>query len=102
MNSKKMRLIDAEKLLDEGIRARDGINDNGLLYIPLADVRKSIKNAPAIDAVPVVRCGECLWWDNAENSFQGRCALSGSYPTRNWYCANGQRKEGDDNGQETR
>lgn len=50
----RMRLIDADALLEDGIRVGYGINDNGLLMVPLRDVHKSIKNAPTVDAVAVV------------------------------------------------
>lgn len=45
------------------------------------------------DAEPVVRCKDCEYWTKQSNSLQGRCALSGSYPTGAWYCANGERRE---------
>lgn len=46
-----MRLIDADKLLKDGIRVEYGYNDNGLVLVPMRDVRKSIENAPTVDAV---------------------------------------------------
>ena len=52
-----------------------------------------IKSAPTIDAVPVVRCKDCKWWTKQEKSIQGRCALTGTYPTGGWYCGNGERKD---------
>lgn len=45
------------------------------------------------DFVKVVRCKDCEWWSKQKDSLQGRCGLSGTYPTGNWYCANGKRKE---------
>ena len=48
-----MRLIDADALLNDGIRVRCGFYDNGLIMIPMRDVRESIKNAPTIEAEPV-------------------------------------------------
>ena len=48
-----MRLIDADALLESGICAEYGYNDNGLLLIPMRDVTNSIRNAPTIDAEPV-------------------------------------------------
>jgi hypothetical protein len=53
MEERKMRLIDADALLEDGIRASHGLNEDGLLYIPFRDVTKSIKNAPTVDAIPV-------------------------------------------------
>ena len=37
-----MRLIDADALLESGICAEYGYNDNGLLLIPMRDVTNSI------------------------------------------------------------
>ena len=55
-----MRLIDADVLLESGICAEYGYNDNGLLLIPMRDVTNSIRNAPTIDAEPV-RHGRWLY-----------------------------------------
>ena len=55
-----MRLIDADALLESGICAEYGYNDNGLLLIPMRDVTNSIRNAPTIDAEPV-RHGRWLY-----------------------------------------
>ena len=41
-----MRLIDADKF---EVHCRDGINEDGLLYVRYADVMESIRNAPTID-----------------------------------------------------
>lgn len=62
-----MRLIDADALLEEGIRVSYGYNDNGVVLIPMGDVRQSIKIAPTIEAEPVrhgkwtiyKECSEC-------------------------------------------
>ena len=54
-----------------------------------------IECAPTIDAVPVIRCKDCKWWTKQEKSIQGRCALTGTYPTGGWYCGNGERKDDD-------
>lgn len=48
------------------------------------------------DFVEVVRCKDCEWWTKQKDSLQGRCGLNGTYPTGNWYCANGKQKEGTD------
>ena len=48
------RLIDANKLIKNGIRVSYGFDNDGKLLIPMGDVIRSIKEAPTIDAVPVV------------------------------------------------
>lgn len=55
-----MRLIDADALLESGICAEYGYNDNGLILIPMRDVTNSIRNAHTIDAEPV-RHGRWLY-----------------------------------------
>ena len=109
-----MRLIDADALLESGICAEYGYNDNGLLLIPMRDVTNSIRNAPTIDAVPVVRCRECKYWGDEDGKLQrsdgmlfARCKIhnylldgrhTGWCPTENDFCSYGERKEGADNG----
>ena len=77
-----MRLIDAEPLLAEAMA------DGAYGYVDA----KQIADAPTIDAVPVVRCKDCRWWTKQEASLQGRCDAYGMYPTGEWYCARGERK----------
>lgn len=50
-------------------------------------------NRRANDVAEVVHCKDCKWWTKQSDSEQGRCALSGHYPTGCWYCANGERRE---------
>lgn len=46
-----MRLIDADAI---ELKARKGIDEDGLLFIPYADVKKSIDNTPTISQwIPV-------------------------------------------------
>ena len=78
-----MRLIDADTLK---IRAEYGYNDNGLLFVPLRDVKRSIDNAPTVDAVDVVRCGECKY-RNTEH-FWLMCAGR----QEDFFCAQGERR----------
>lgn len=41
----------------------------------------------------LIRCKDCEFWENKNDSLQGRCALLQMYPTGEWYCANAERKE---------
>lgn len=80
------RYIDKDKLLDD-------LN----WYAPSeynAKVNEIIVKQPEADVVEVVRCKDCEYWDKQSDSFQGRCALSGNYPTGGWYCANAKRRSG--------
>ena len=40
-----------------------------------------------------IHCKDCEYWEKAENSLQGRCCLLQMYPTGEWFCGNGKRKE---------
>ena len=58
-----------------------------------------IEKAPTIDAVPVVRCRECKWWQ--EDDDVGHCDNPDgldNYAKPEDFCSYGERKEGADNG----
>ena len=57
----------------------------------------AIKDSPTIDAVPVVRCRECIYWTGVALGM--RCKLY-SFPPNVWicskpddFCSKGQREE---------
>ena len=54
---------------------------------------KMVEKLPAADVVRVVRCKDCEYWEKGSDSAQGRCDLTGNYPTGTWFCANGERNE---------
>lgn len=48
-----------------------------------------ITQMPTIDAVPVVRCKECVWCDE-----HGYCDKNEMFvENREWFCADGERKD---------
>lgn len=76
------RLIDADKLPKYTGYA-----------LSASEVAKAVENAPTVDAVPVVRCGECkhreektFWCEKVQDFI--------SNPE--WFCADGERKGGDE------
>ena len=71
------------------------------------DVAKAIDNAPTVDAVPVVRCKECIhrpkMLDNHDDEFdlefpdhkcpcQCEDGFYSWYPADDWFCADGERR----------
>lgn len=66
-----MRLIDADELLK-------GKEDHQMISTHL------IWNAPTVDAVPVIRCKDCRWWDKSEDSPFGY--LADQYGLWIWLC----------------
>lgn len=47
-----------------------------------------IETEPALDAVPVVRCGDCKWYDSAFYA----CSKCGVCVNRDFYCADGEKE----------
>ena len=95
--SSKKRLIDANKLIKNGIRVSYGFDNDGVLLIPMGDVIRSIKNAPTINDVEVVRCLDCkhLMFSDC----YGECDMGYMGVVRpDDFCSRGERKEGADNG----
>lgn len=104
------RLIDANKLV---IRFEYGIQEDGLLFVPFRDVQKSVKRAPTVDAVPVVRCKDCEYWgDEAGVTVRtdgvrfARCKVHnlcvrgkkiGWCPTEDDFCSQGERRTDNEN-----
>ena len=77
-----MRLIDADAFIDKMKRTNR--------YF---DVKFDIEEMPTIDAVPVVRCDNCVLHEN--------CITEDTYilaMIENPFCCVGKRKEGADNG----
>lgn len=93
--SSKKRLIDANKLLKNGIRVSYGFDNDGVLLIPIGDVIRSIKNAPTINDVEVCRCSDCkhLMFSDC----YGECGKGYMGVVRpDDFCSRGERKEGAD------
>lgn len=98
-----MRLIDADALasalnngrLEEQTGRAVPFNAGVAFALTMVEYAPTIepKRGEWIDAVPVVMCKDCKWWTKQEKSIQGRCALTGTYPTGGWYCGNGERRD---------
>ena len=61
----------------------------------------AVDDAPTIDTVPVVRCGECKYWsevDTSDGLRYGQCDRPGSairgncFIRESWFCADGERE----------
>ena len=90
-----MRLIDADNLAPD-------ICDAEIEYgtKPVHFSANAIDFAPTIDAVPVVRCRECIYFEDSQINEKGFliCPASGMEITDMDFCSYGERKEGADNG----
>lgn len=89
-----MRLIDAD-VLSDGLY--DGeVNNGGDLLMALFQM--VIDETPTVDAVPVVRCKDCVYWNPYKSHhYKGHfCDVVTLFVQENEYCAWGKRKGGEE------
>ena len=104
-----MKLVDADalmetlKILRDGNKAEDESIETSLIAIGIQEAYcsaiEAVQDAPTIDAVPVVRCEDCQYWqpptyqEQEDGSTVGHCtaALNGQQTDAYWFCADGTR-----------
>ena len=66
--------------------------------VSVAAMKSFIKNRPAADVAPVVRCKDCKYWqDNNDGYPHEECRWgNGETPEPDDFCSYGERKEGAD------
>lgn len=90
------RLIDADALLHVLCTSSypQDVDIGKAYYI----FKKELKNAPTVDAVSVVRCGDCKrrrsdgYCTKYQKNIDGQTTVW-FMPSDDWYCADGVRKE---------
>ena len=98
-----MRLIDADALQNILLPITTALeHEYGSLGGAVSGCMKHIDNDPTVDAVPVVRCKDCVngtVFVNKQGAEYVDCVLD-DYSVRKPtdYCSYGKRKEGADNG----
>jgi hypothetical protein len=55
-------------------------------------IRKYFEEIPAVDAVPIIRCADCKWWNGSTLGTAHRCAALHIATTGELYCAAADRK----------
>lgn len=91
-----MRLIDADAV---EFKVEYGYDNKGVLLVPYRDIKKSIAAAKTVDAVPVVRCRDCIYTRKVYGRLvckYGTCA--GCILRDDFFCANGERRGGGEDG----
>lgn len=79
------RLIDADAL---ETRMGNLCDEFGTDHLFIDAIIYEIENAPTIDAVEVIRCESCKWYEpECEN-----CDFWGGYRNPDHYCGEGERK----------
>ena len=92
-----MRLIDADALDREMYRKSFEVDDgrnvwNSGLWIRYKIFEEAIRDAPTVDAVPVIRCKDCKRWQC--DDYESYCDELGIFGTdMNSYCSYAKRKE---------
>lgn len=83
-----IRSIDADALMDKTVHMAKECFGVGQCYCLRTQFQKMIEDALTIDAVPIVRCGDCRWWSKDEPDDEyGYCyngKIIGS-TKENWY-----------------
>ena len=92
-----MGLIDANTLLRHK-RKMSGADFGGEFW-DAAVLASDIKNAPTVDAVPVVRCKDCKHYEIHKPKVLENCERNGYIiPMKpDDFCSYGERKDGDGN-----
>lgn len=86
-----MRLIDAENipytmLYKENWMGTTGKEARGAW-------KSDIDKMPTVDAVPVVRCKDCKWWEQIDDGQYGYCSpRKYGFYKGDWFCADGERR----------
>ena len=93
-----MRLIDADALMESAglfhINACARGCGKSILHLAKAWLSNEVAKAQTIDAVPVVRCGDCIYSDEAWVNEKGFliCPASGMDIAADDFCSYGERK----------
>lgn len=86
-----MRLIDADALKEFIESAyRPLCDDYHMKDYVLNQILTDIKNAPTVDAVEVIRCKDCKWY---EFDRKMHCGLPHGVRLKDDYCSDAERKE---------
>lgn len=94
-----MRLIDADALCENIWKYAAHYTDrDGYVMVRRGEIASMIDTAPTIDAVPVVRCGECMHHEDEEPGMVYCPHQIGGWMPVGWFCAMGERKDGDKHG----
>jgi hypothetical protein len=80
------RLVDANELVAEFEWLQSQVSSERVME--LQDYIQRIKDAPTVDAVPVVRCKDCKFWDGDFNWCDRKCVRM----QENDFCSYGERK----------
>lgn len=100
-----MRLIDADKtighiktrLLETALNNCTAVCDVSYIYQDCADncIETWVDSMPTVDAVEVVRCKDCRWFEN--DGYHTNCQIMRFCVEADDYCSKGERREDETN-----
>ena len=91
-----MRLIDADKLYRWIKTECNPYGKPTLDYLTGVSILNRIKEMPSVEAVPVVRCKDCVYSKRIQiydGSYRYDCIIGYRANKGNWYCADGEEKK---------
>ena len=93
----EQRLIDGNALLEEiNAQRMASMGSFPRRYYVVGDALNSIRNAPTVDAVEVVRCEDCKHykyrWETDDGKGHGICDHSTQHLLDDSFCSYGERK----------
>lgn len=103
-----MRPIDADVLIGrfESLSNDDWNKGTGTTWAnAFEESANMVEDAPTIDAVEVVRCKDCIWYEIAQLKKDGTedrrykpsyCSFWDKYFEPDWFCAEGEMREEDE------
>lgn len=86
-----MRLIDADALRKDVEKDRDASDMPKMWYQGVEYAINHIIHAPTVDAVEVVRCKDCKWYEN--DGYHTNCQIMRFCVEAEDYCSRGERRE---------
>ena len=89
-----MRLIDADALMEKQYNASP---IKALQFVDMVVAVGDIDEAPTVDAGPVVRCRDCVYWQDNNGGYPHEECRWGKdeTPDADDFCSYGERKDGD-------
>lgn len=77
--------------------AIDGADDWDGGYNPNREqyIRQHMGNVPTVDAVPIVRCKDCIYYDKEPGGDVMMCYCGLGWTSPDDYCSKGERREED-------
>ena len=82
-------LISRQAAID--IKVSNGINEDGVLYVPYGEVKMFLKSLPSAQP-EIIRCKDCRFHENEQPGMVYCPAVVGGWVENDWFCKGGERR----------